>query len=232
MEQIYRRRGGERQSRGKAVGQRKGYKKLLLGQAVFCLLVFLCGLFVKFYPDKGFDKVRHGTERILNEDTDFKASLDEVGQFFKKLFREEPEENDKHELLYHLVMPVTGTVTSSFGTREDPVDGSESFHYGVDLGAEAGEKIRCAASGTAAEVGEHEAYGNYILVCHNEQIYTFYAHCESVLPKAGEEIQAGQMIGTVGNTGKSTGPHLHFEIRDGDTWLDPADFLKLKADAS
>nr|WP_326184998.1 M23 family metallopeptidase [uncultured Oscillibacter sp.] len=117
--------------------------------------------------------------------------------------------------------PVSGTLTSSFGYREHPVEGEERFHYGVDLAADTGTAINCFADGVVTAVGESSSYGKYCIVAHAGGYSTLYAHCSRVTASSGAAVTEGQKIAEVGETGMATGPHLHFEIQQNGTYLNP-----------
>lgn len=229
MEQTYRRQRERTAPRTRTNPSKpKGnYKQTLIRQSLFCLIVFVGCLSVYLSKDAAMAPAKNSIKLIVDTQTDFRSIPKSIGSFFQSLFSGEDKQLAEKSLLADLVLPVNAPVTSPFGLRTHPTDGEEAFHYGVDFGAAEGEKIQCAAAGEAAEAGESPEYGNYILVKHSDSIYTLYAHCQEVLPKVGDAISAGQVIATVGATGNVTGPHLHFEIRDGDTWLDPANFLNL-----
>lgn len=121
--------------------------------------------------------------------------------------------------------PVLGTVTSEFGKREsnNPIVGSN--HTGIDIGANTGTVVVAAISGKvtiASTVGE---YGHHIKITNND-ISTLYAHCSKLYVKEGDEIQQGQAIAEVGSTGKSTGPHLHFEVIRENRYINPRNVLE------
>jgi murein DD-endopeptidase MepM/ murein hydrolase activator NlpD len=109
--------------------------------------------------------------------------------------------------------PAKGWITSTFGPREDPFTGERIMHLGIDLAAPEGAQVRAPAAGTVTFVGERAAYGNMIAIDHGRGIATHYAHLSRVLVKVGDVVERGQHIGGVGNTGRSTGPHLHYEVR-------------------
>lgn len=118
--------------------------------------------------------------------------------------------------------PLPGaTVSSEFGFREHPIQGEERFHYGVDLAANSGTSITCFADGSVTAVGESSSYGKYLIVAHQGGYATLYAHCSAVTVSSGSEVTRGQEIAKVGDTGMTTGPHLHFELHDGSTYLNP-----------
>ncbi|BAK99752.1 putative metalloendopeptidase [Oscillibacter valericigenes Sjm18-20] len=123
--------------------------------------------------------------------------------------------------------PVMGTISSDFGYREHPIEGDEKFHYGLDIAADEGTDIDCFADGTVTTVGESSSYGKYAIVAHSGGFSTLYAHCCRITVSSGSAVKEGQKIGEVGQTGEATGPHLHFEIHFGDTYLDPIYYVSL-----
>lgn len=119
--------------------------------------------------------------------------------------------------------PVSGKVTSFFGYRSHPIDGADDFHRGLDIAAAEGSEIRTPLPGVVAEVAYDDAiYGNYITLDHGNGIRTTYAHCETIIAKEGEQLRKDELIATVGSTGISTGPHLHFEIQIDGVYRNPA----------
>ena len=116
--------------------------------------------------------------------------------------------------------PVAGWLTSGFGYRRDPFTDQMHFHRGVDLAAPAGTAVRAALDGTVIAVGNDRVLGNYILVRHQINYSSLYGHLSQVWVSRGATVTRGQRIGAVGNTGMSTGPHLHFEIRRRGTPID------------
>ena len=131
--------------------------------------------------------------------------------------------------LIAFVEPVPGhAVVSPFGLRQLPWEGGGRLHEGVDISADSGIPVRVAADGEVVAAGEKGGYGRYVAVRHAVGLTTFYAHLGAIAPgvKPGLKVVAGQAVGRIGSTGTSTGPHLHFEIRDAaDRPLDPAMFL-------
>ena len=125
-------------------------------------------------------------------------------------------------------MPVNGRITSQYGYREHPTIGRHSIHNGVDIGADSGAAVCAFAAGRISQVGENDDYGKYIYIDHGNGIETFYAHCSSILAEEGEQVMAGDSIARVGQTGKATGPHLHFELRFHGTYLDPIHYIDLE----
>ena len=107
--------------------------------------------------------------------------------------------------------PCQGPVTSPFGARH--IFGADSFHRGTDIAAPAGTEICAAAAGTVCWAGEQGSYGNLVQVDHGNGYVTCYAHCSELLVNEGDWVEQGQTVALVGSTGRSTGPHCHFEIR-------------------
>ncbi len=126
-----------------------------------------------------------------------------------------------------LLLPVQGRFTSGFGDRIHPVTGRHRHHAGVDLAAPTGTPIAAAQAGTVTFAGTRGGYGNLVIVTAPDGTETRYAHASRLDVRAGEGVAAGQVLGAVGSTGMSTGPHLHFEVRRGGEAIDPAPLLGL-----
>jgi len=121
--------------------------------------------------------------------------------------------------------PVDGTLTSGFGYREHPVLGGQKFHYGLDVGAESGTAIRAFAAGTVTVVAEASELGKYVIISHPDGYTSLYAHCSKITASAGQQVAMGDPIAEVGDTGMTTGPHLHFELMHESSYLDPAYYV-------
>ena len=122
--------------------------------------------------------------------------------------------------------PVTGrTAGSAFGWRVDPITGQSALHTGLDFQADTGTPILAAAGGMVVTQEYHPAYGNMIEVDHGNQLVTRYAHASRTMVKQGDIVRRGQKIAQVGTTGRSTGPHLHFEVLVQGVFQDPQKFL-------
>lgn len=154
-------------------------------------------------------------EPLLYRDYDTGLQRDEIPS------RAEQDERQKMQA------PILGIITSGYGKRIHPITGEESFHYGVDV-APADEQqyaICAAASGTVEKTGSDDVSGNYLLVRHEDGLLTFYAHCSQLLASEGQTVEQGEVIARVGSTGRSTGDHLHFEIRGEGKIYDPLEFV-------
>lgn len=122
------------------------------------------------------------------------------------------EERVRKSLLPTSLPVLEGEISSGFGWRKDPFTGQTALHEGVDFPAEPGTPIYSAAAGVVLSVERHAQYGNVVDIDHGDNLVTRYAHAALVLVKPGEFVKRGQHIAAVGNTGRSTGPHLHFEV--------------------
>ncbi|HEY7558911.1 MAG TPA: peptidoglycan DD-metalloendopeptidase family protein [Candidatus Binatia bacterium] len=118
--------------------------------------------------------------------------------------------------------PVDGVVSSGFGMRHDPIRGGEHFHGGVDIAAPAGAEVKAPSGGKVTFSGPAKGYGNLVQIDHGEGMVTRYAHNDTNLVSAGDEVRPGQTIAIVGSTGRATGAHLHFEVRQGGKPVDPS----------
>jgi murein DD-endopeptidase MepM/ murein hydrolase activator NlpD len=122
--------------------------------------------------------------------------------------------------------PVAGSLESGFGGRRNPFGGSSfEFHAGQDIEAPSGTPISAAASGTVTYAGWMNGYGNLVIIDHGGGLTTRYGHQSRIEVKVGQNILRGQQLGFVGSTGRSTGPHLHYEVRINDKPVDPVQYL-------
>lgn len=167
-----------------------------------------------------------------------KAEEDKIAAIEAELKRKEEEarrkaaENNKEykiksigELSFLWPVPSSSRVTSYFGDREAPVDGASTNHKGIDIGASEGSAIKAAESGTVVISTYSQSAGNYVMISHGGGIYTVYMHMSEVYVSEDQEVSRGETIGTVGNTGYSTGPHLHFGIRIDGSYDDPLNYV-------
>ena len=127
----------------------------------------------------------------------------------------------------HFIVPVAGRPSSGYGLRTDPIHGGTINHPGFDLAAIAGTPVSAAAAVTITHAGPAGTYGNLVTVRHENGFETRYAHLSAVDVQVGDRVAAGQDVGKVCTTGYSTGPHLHFEVRQDGQAIDPAPLLPL-----
>lgn len=131
-----------------------------------------------------------------------------------------------------LIMPARSPIkgahfsSSSFGWRADPFTGMNTFHEGIDFAAQTGESILAAGGGVVVYADRHPQYGNMVEIDHGNDLVTRYAHASRLIAKVGDVVLQGSKIAEVGSTGRSTGPHLHFEVRHRGVAQNPARFLR------
>lgn len=119
------------------------------------------------------------------------------------------------------VMPAHGIITSPYGWRRDPIAGDRRFHAGVDIANMRMSGVRAAAAGTVLAAASAKGYGNVVVIGHAHGFETRYAHLTKIVVREGTRVDAGDVIGGMGTTGRSTGNHLHFEVRRDGIPLDP-----------
>lgn len=124
-----------------------------------------------------------------------------------------------------MTVPVDAEITSGFGYRMHPILGYQKFHSGLDFGSDSGSTIRSAAAGVVIYAQWYGGYGNTVIVDHGSGFTTLYGHTEGFYVAEGATVQKGQPIAAVGSTGLSTGPHLHFEVRQNGEPIDPVPYL-------
>ncbi len=228
--------------------------KVILVQAVVCvffiLLVFLTG---KFSPST-FEFLKNEYNRIMSVDMSARELFDSAKGATQDVMSsviqptEEPStteeipdgeggEDAEQEGSAVAVMaslgknqkittPLHGRITSRYGYRTNPISGKYGLHTGVDIAADEGTGIVAAYNGVVKDTGYGEKKGNFVLMEHTDGTQTLYCHCSEVLVTEGSVIRAGELIALVGNTGWSTGPHLHFEIRIDGSSVDPLNYIK------
>ncbi len=127
-------------------------------------------------------------------------------------------------VLFRFPLP-QGVITSRYGVRTSPFTHMRNFHHGIDIAAPKGTEVQAARGGTVSATGDNAVLGRYIVLRHEGNFTTIYGHLEESFVRTEQKISAGAIIGLVGSTGLSTGPHLHFEIRNaGESW-DPSELL-------
>ena len=124
-----------------------------------------------------------------------------------------------------MIFPVAGSITDNFGWRTHPIFNRQIFHSGIDIGAEYGEPIHAAQSGTVLSAGWIDGYGNTVMIDHGGGVVSLYGHNQSLAVNVGQSVTQGQVIAYCGSTGNSTGPHCHFEVLVNNEPVDPQTYL-------
>jgi murein DD-endopeptidase MepM/ murein hydrolase activator NlpD len=152
-------------------------------------------------------------------------SSDEISDFYVK-YLDRIGYNLSHT---PLGMPFNGRITSTFGHRENPFGGiNVETHKGLDIAGPFGSPVKAMAMGTVEFAGTRGGFGNCIMLKHANGFETLYGHLSKILVRVGEKVEIGQTIGKIGSTGRSTGPHLHYEIHKNGQKINPQSFLTLK----
>lgn len=125
-------------------------------------------------------------------------------------------------------VPVNGEITSQFGERIHPISGNASAHTGIDIAASYGAAVISAAPGIITATGSDDANGSYVIIKHDEELTSVYAHLSKICVSSGEAVDENTKIGEVGSSGISTGPHLHFEIKQNSKSVNPESYISLK----
>lgn len=159
------------------------------------------------------------------DSSDEASMVDDANAVFAALARFKAARNAIDAAPIH--RPIAGAIrmSSNFGNRKDPFTGQRAFHSGADFPAPSGTTVLAAGNGKVSFVGKRSGYGNVVEVTHSGGLLTRYAHLSAALVKEGQAVSTGMPIARVGSTGRSTGPHLHFEVRRDDNALDPIRYL-------
>jgi murein DD-endopeptidase MepM/ murein hydrolase activator NlpD len=177
----------------------------------------------------GMSPDHRGALDTLNVDMDaMEARADQYTDLFT-LIESRLLEGRLTQLLIPSTKPVDGPVGSGFGFRTDPITGRGALHMGLDFPADVGTAIVAAAGGVVRNTESHAAYGQMVDIDHGNGLVTRYAHASKLLVKNGDLVKRGQTVAQVGNSGRSTGPHLHFEVLVDGVPQNPARFLAGRA---
>ncbi len=178
-----------------------------------------------FDPDAGVEKAHRNLVRLMHQSLD---TLDEEVEICTQ---------EKKDLLEYLnnqkamlrstpsIWPTKGWISSGFGTRVSPFTNRKEFHQGIDICNRMETPIVAPADGMVSEVGSNYGYGKIITINHGQGLKTRYAHLHKMLVKKGEHVKRGQTIALVGNTGRTTGPHLHYEVHLNGVPVDPLRYI-------
>lgn len=126
-----------------------------------------------------------------------------------------------HKSGHPFILPVLGEISSNYGWRKDPFTGKRDFHHGIDIASPSGSEVFATGAGRVVFNGWKEGYGRMVEIEHKDGLSTIYAHNSKNLVKEGEKVDRYQPIALVGNSGKSTGPHLHYEVRENGEPINP-----------
>ncbi|MDF2935104.1 MAG: hypothetical protein K0Q90_477 [Paenibacillaceae bacterium] len=169
-------------------------------------------------------------ELIANTTDHYNTILGSMETLYSQLSETKLRVMEQQKRLAHTpsIWPVESrTITSPFGMRRDPFTFSMVYHSGLDIGAKTGSPVHATAEGSVSSTGYDSYHGNNIVIDHGSGLKTWYMHLSKIGVEKGEEITKGQEIGLVGSTGRSTGPHLHYEVLKDNKSVDPNTYLKV-----
>ncbi len=184
----------------------------------------LPGLFIQELSDMEWDKNMIETRQNLESSNLVITTADGITKTFKFFPGEKftPEERIRFlGNLFSTPLDKIAVITSHYGYRNSPITGKISFHPGIDLRVEIGTPVLCARNGVVSDIGTLEIYGLYLIINHDGGYQTVYAHLKEVLVTQGQRVNAGSVVALSGNSGISTGSHLHFEIRRNERPINP-----------
>lgn len=203
------------------------YGVLIVGISIICISAMI-GAFNKANTketqiDKEIVNTRFNNEKmeIKEENIELSNMRAEAIREGERLSRGENSRDNSKEVFLHrsIHTPTSGVLTSTFGESR-----GKSIHKGIDLAAPTGTPIEAALTGVISYSGVAKGYGKVIIIDHDNGMQTVYAHCNKLYVETGENINRGQLIAEVGNTGDSTGPHLHFELKINGDAIDPLEY--------
>jgi len=184
--------------------------------------------FRKIFSSKSKDKVLDTIETSYSGDIDIENLMGEIQKTAERV----DEIKDYLRIQKDLYMatpkgyPVEGNISSPYGNRDNPFSGQRTFHSGVDISATPGVPIRATADGVVSYSGWTQSSGNVVLVEHGCGFTTAYAHNRSNAVKVGQRVKRGETVGYIGSSGKSTGPHVHYEVWERGKRINPSKFLQ------
>ncbi|NMM64542.1 M23 family metallopeptidase [Clostridium sp. P21] len=190
---------------------------------VFILFVFV--IVCKAVHNTKTMSVYNYSKEVLNENYDYKVFFSRTKKLDLRKLQDDiinsigdvrskvtGTDSIQSKIKKQFIMPIQGTETSTFGYREDPITKKNKFHSGIDLDAKLNTDVKACYDGKVKECGEDAENGKYILIDHGNGVETKYCHLNELLVKKEDVVKKSKVIAKTGNTGKSTGPHLHFEL--------------------
>lgn len=163
------------------------------------------------------DEIQRDIDQLLEETSERERSFRELVEYLKtqqSILARTPS-----------IWPVVGWVTSEFGYRKSPFTGRREFHNGIDIATRHGKEIVAPADGIVSKAGSNRYIGNYVWIDHGDGIVTIYGHLCDQIMEAGQIVKRGDVIGHVGNSGRSTGPHLHYGVMVDGEYVNPRRYL-------
>jgi len=184
--------------------------------------------FRKIFSSKSKNKVLEAIDTSYSGDSDIENLMGEIQKTVERV----DEIKDYLRIQKDIYMatpkgyPLEGNISSSYGRRDNPFSGERTFHSGVDISATPGMPIRATADGVVTYSGWTQSSGNVVLIEHGCGFSTAYAHNRSNWVKVGQRVKRGEIVAYIGSTGKSTGPHVHYEVWERGRRINPSKFLQ------
>ena len=216
---------------------------VLAVQSIACCVAVLLALLLRMAGGEAYQSLRHSFQQALarNEwvtavaflwdgDPLEKVEKQEISNVKEKDFTEDQSAwlTDSPTAVQAMAPLADGTLTSGYGQRVHPIDGTQEIHMGVDIAAPLGAALVASYDGEVAEVGENEQLGKYVRLRHGGGIEILYGHCDAVVIEQGAAVKAGEIVALVGSTGISTGSHVHIRVDVDGTACDPAVLLPIE----
>jgi len=179
---------------------------------IIFLLILITVIILKLMPSNVFSDT---FGKFITKNTDYPAMFSEI----------------KEVIIKHTVtsegfsMPLTGKITSDFGERRDPITNELLKHFGIDIDARLNTEVYACGDGTVIKAETNNYYGNFIMIDHGNGLTSLYGHLNELLAKTGDSVKKQDIIGLSGDSGRTTGPHLHFEIRKDNIPVNPGEYI-------
>ena len=206
--------------------QKRAYPSFKAIAAISCVIAIMAAIKVLYKPNETLEDVAAmANATVTEEESEDKGSEPPPSAVqTSTLYVSSLDYAKKDKQIYY--SPLKGEISSDFAERSDPFGtNSTEFHRGIDIVPYSGSRVKAFADGEVTTVGNDPSYGNYIKISHENGLETLYAHCSSLLVNKGDRVKAGQSVAIPGSTGRSTGVHLHFEIRYNGDCIDPMEYL-------
>lgn len=218
----------------KSIQKKRGgrFYDFLTVQCIVCIALVIIFLLLKLVSPGAAGAVLNETKtQIANYEPNTKTVINYAQGVIEGLTAPEavggdsenvPISEENIAVALPLCVPVSGRITSNFGERENPFNGESEIHKGIDIAANEGTEIAAAADGVVITADEGRLAGLYIEIDHGNGLVSRYLHCSELIASEGDKVKAGDIIAKVGTTGNSTGPHLHFELKQNGVAFDPS----------
>lgn len=206
------------------------------------VILFAVAMSCKFVVTPSTKAVRDYCKSVVSSNYDYKGmvtsvktmNISDIGEklkgYLEKIKENLPmEKKINEEFKGEAIVPVNGVVTSEYGYRKDPFTSENKFHKGMDLDAKENTDVKVVMDGKVKVSGDDPELGKYVLVDHGKGMETYYGHLNEALFKRDDQVKKGDVIGKSGNTGKSTGPHLHFEVHNMGEAVNPREYVNFES---